>query len=370
MFQPQVQFTHSMARNLEKVEEMRRLIETIPVLPYWELAIRRDALVNTVHSTAAIEGNRLNRLEVERIIDAGRASAADRDSIEIKNLAYTMQELYGLAMEGVPADERLIRQMNRWVVEGVPAWETLTPGEYRKGQNYVQEAASGRTIYTPPNAGDVPELMAQLSDWCKFGQSGLSPVLKAGVAHLELVAIHPFWDGNGRTARALATYTMYLGGYHFRRFHSWETYLNADVRAYSSVIAASVGDNYYHTPRDYTPWLEYFTEALASTLEELRSEIEHLRFAWDAAYEAAARLGLDQAQVQALVHATYYGSVATESYGEAAGVSRATAYRHLRDLEQAGLLERVGRGRSTHYVPGHVLASTSLSRAPWPQVHK
>jgi cell filamentation protein, protein adenylyltransferase len=356
MFQPQVQFTHNIADSLSRIEEMRRLINTLAVLPHWELSIRREALVNTVHSTTAIEGNRLSREQVERIVDGMRPVADARDTAEVRNVIALMKELYGMAREEVPADERLIREMNRRVLDNVPG--ALNPGEYRRGQNYVQDNLTGGVVFTPPDQGDVPALMAGLSDWLKLEQTGLSPVLKAGVAHLELVAVHPFWDGNGRVGRALATYVMYSTGYDFRRFHSWETYLNADVKAYTSVIAASVGDH-YHAPRDYTPWLEYFTQALAVTLEGLRQEIESLRHAWDAAYAAASRLGLDQTQVHALIQAAFYGSVSTDAYREATGISRATAFRHLRELEGSGLIARVGRGRATHYVPAAVLLAPS-----------
>jgi len=356
MFQPEVQFTHNMADSLSRIEEMRRLIDTLAVLPHWELSIRREALVNTVHSTTAIEGNRLSREQVERILDGGKPSTDVRDTAEVRNLIALMKALYGLAKEDVPADERLIREMNLRVLDGVPG--ALNPGEYRRGQNYVQDSLTGGVVFTPPDQGDVPSLMARLSDWLKLGQTGLSPILKAGVAHLELVAIHPFWDGNGRVARALATYVMYATGYDFRRFHSWETYLNADIKSYTNALAASLGDAYYHTPRNYTPWLEYFTQALAVTLDGLRREIEALRHAWDAAYAAASRLGLDQTQVQALIHAAFYGSVSTDAYREATGISRATAFRHLRELEGSGLISRVGRGRATHYVPAPALLAT------------
>jgi Fic family protein len=353
MFQPQVQFTHNLADGLNRIEEMRRLIDTLAVLPHWELSIRREALVNTVHSTTAIEGNRLSREQVGRIVDGGRPAADARDTAEVRNVIALMKELYGMAREDVAADERLIREMNRRVLDGVPG--ALNAGEYRRGQNYVQDSLTSGVVFTPPDQGDVPSLMSRLSDWLKLEQTGLSPILKAGVAHLELVAIHPFWDGNGRVARALATYVMYATGYDFRRFHSWETYLNADIKAYTNALAASLGDHYYHTPRNYTPWLEYFTQALAVTLEDLRKEIEALRHAWDAAYAAASRLGLDQTQVQALMQAAFYGSVSTDAYREATGVSRATAFRHLRELEGSGLISRVGRGRATHYVPAPAL---------------
>lgn len=362
MFQPNIQLTHTIAANLETVEEMRRLIDTIPVLPSWEMRIRRDALVNTVYSTAAIEGNRLTRKQVERIFEGQKVAADERDATEIRNLIPLMDHLYHLALEDVALDEGLVRDINRRILDGVPGSELATPGQYRKGQNYVQEETTGKVIYTPPNQGDVPPLMARFAKWLQLEYLGISPILRAGIAHLELVAIHPFWDGNGRAARAVATYIMYRSGYTFRRFHSWETYLNADVKAYSSAIASSLGEQYGHQPRDYTPWLEYFTDALATTLEGLRKEIEALREAWDAAYAAGSKMGFDQTQVQALTFASYYGAVTTGIYMEVVGVSRATAYRHLKELEQAGLLRRTGRGRASIYVPATSVASIPVPR--------
>jgi cell filamentation protein, protein adenylyltransferase len=356
MFQPQIQFTYRQGSNLDKIEAFRKLVDTVPMLPYWEDEIRRDAFVRTVHSTAAIEGNQLSLEEVERIVDAMGAVAPDRDETEIRNLSGALRKLFGMASEGIPADERLIRQLNRWVLEDVPGSETQTPGEYRRGQNYVQDTRTGAVVYTPPDGGDVPGLMTSLSDWLRQGETGLHPVLAAGIAHLELVAVHPFWDGNGRTARAVATYVMYQNGYHFRRFHAWETYLYGNIRAYTDVLAASIGDNYY-AARDYSPWLEYFTDALASTLEDLRAGIQMIREACDVSYQAMSTHDVDLAQAQALVQATYRGQVTTETYGQAVRVSRATAYRHLDELARLGLLTRVGRGRASRYVPGPQLDS-------------
>src|SRR5207249_965087 len=105
MFEPQIQFTHNIANSLQKAEEIRRLINTIPVLPSWELAIRREALVNTVHSTAAIEGNRLSVEQVGRIVDEKGVAGADSDSVEIRNLRDLMYELLRFSLDAVPADE-------------------------------------------------------------------------------------------------------------------------------------------------------------------------------------------------------------------------------------------------------------------------
>ena len=231
----------------------------------------------------------------------------------------------------------------------------LNAGEYRQGQNYVQDSLTGGVVFTPPDQGDVPSLMARLSDWLKLEQTGLSPILKAGVAHLELVAIHPFWDGNGRVARALATYVMYATGYDFRRFHSWETYLNADIRSYTNALAASLGGDYYHTPRNYTPWLEYFTQALAVTLDGLRGRSRRCGTPGTRPSRPRPGCASTRRRRRRSCRRPSTAASARTPTATATGISRATAFRHLRELEGTGLIARVGRGRATHYVPAPAL---------------
>src|SRR5437867_13442874 len=103
MLQPQIQFTHDIANSLQSAEEIRRLINTIPVLPHWEIAIRREALARTVHSTAAIEGNRLSLEQVGRIVDKKGVAGGDRDSVEIRNLRDLMYELIRFSLDDVQA---------------------------------------------------------------------------------------------------------------------------------------------------------------------------------------------------------------------------------------------------------------------------
>ena len=275
MFQPQITFTIEMNRNLERIDKIRELINLVPIIPYWEAELQRTALVNTVHYSTKIEGNTLSLENVEKLLSGRKAQGSNKDKQEVANLQRVMEFANEVAMNrDIVLSENLIKQFNTDILRDIP--DSRTIGEYRTGQNYIQNKATGEIIFTPPVAWDVPELMHDFVLWFSSGQRGLSPILQAGVGHLELAAIHPFWDGNGRTARALSTFIMYRGGYNLRRLFSWEECVGRNMESYHQAIKASLGDRY---GRQYnaTPWLEYFTGAIAESLEKLRDKIEKLK---------------------------------------------------------------------------------------------
>ena len=97
----------------------------------------------------------------------------------------------------------------------------------------VKNAQTGQITYTPPPAAEVPYLMEDLINWINSAEGKeIHPIIKAGIVHYELARIHPFVDGNGRVARAVATLVMFLDGYDIRRFFSLEEYFDNDPMNY------------------------------------------------------------------------------------------------------------------------------------------
>ena len=348
MFQPQITFTIEINRNLERIDKIRELINLVPILPYWEAELQRTALVNTVHYSTKIEGNTLSLENVEKLLSNRKAQGSNKDKQEVANLQRVMEFVNEVAMNrDIVLSENLIKQFNTDILRDIP--DSRTIGEYRTGQNYIQNNITGEIMFTPPTAWDVPGLMHDFVEWFSSGQLGLSPVLQAGIGHLELVAIHPFWDGNGRTARALSTFIMYRGGYQLRRLFSWEECVGSNTESYHQAIRASLGDR-YGQQYNATPWLEYFTGAIAESLEKLRDKIEKLKLHMEEGYALGASLGLKPYQMQALLYIRLMGCVTTSTYMESTGVSRATAVRQLTKLVDLDLLRRDGKGRGVKYV--------------------
>ena len=352
MFEPRIPFTSSITGDLQRIESIRNLINLIPIMPHWESELRRTALINTVHYSTKIEGNILNREGVERLLAGHRVAGSEKDKQEVANLKQVMDFVHDISLDpSLPLSERLIKQINTYVLRDVPGASNI--GDYRTGQNYIVDNKTGTVIFTPPPFMDVPKSMGELVEWLNQSKLGLSPILQAGVTHLELAAIHPFWDGNGRTARALATLILYRGGYELRRLFSWEEYVGTHIETYHQAIKKSCGDR-YGDKYDLTPWLEYFCSTIANSLEKLRNHLEERKKYWDEGYTLGAKFSLKPYQIQALYYVFHFGDVTTSTYIQATGVSRATAVRHLAKLVNMGSLKVSGKGRAAKYVLGPV----------------
>lgn len=175
------------------------------------------------------------------------------------------------AAKKIPFTEELIRRLHALIKEGARA----KPTPYRDGQNAIRDSASGTIIYLPPEAKDVPALMAALAEWVhRAEKDGLPVPLIAGLAHYQFVTIHPYYDGNGRTARLLATFILHRGGYGLNGFFSLEEHHARDLGGYYRSLAVHPHHNYYEGrwDADLTPWLEYFAKTLAGVFSAAKDE--------------------------------------------------------------------------------------------------
>lgn len=146
---------------------------------------------------------------------------------------------------------------------------------YRDGQNVIRDTAGG-IVYLPPEAKDVPALMAELVSWIQANDKELPVAVVAGIAHYQFVTIHPFYDGNGRTARALATWILYRGGYDLGRLYALEEIYASDLNGYYEALVTDPHHNYYdgRATADMTSWLTYFLRGMASIFEMISREVQ------------------------------------------------------------------------------------------------
>ena len=139
----------------------------------------------------------------------------------------------------------------------------------------IRDSESGAIVYLPPEAKDVPSLMAALVEWVQQAEAERipSPVI-AGLVHYQFVTIHPYYDGNGRTARLLATFLLHRGGYGLNGLFSLEERHAQDLAAYYQSLAVHPHHNYYEgrADADLTPWLAYFLATLAAVFTSAKGE--------------------------------------------------------------------------------------------------
>jgi Fic family protein len=261
---PRWSYNDRIARSLMDIAMASAAVEQHAWSPVVEEEIRFRARLRSTHFSTRIEGNRLTLNEAEQVVRDRRVQFAgrQRDVKEVDNYWHAMLQVESWGRSKAPVSEEMIRKLHALVENG----PRRRPTPYRTQQNVVSDSGSGRIVYMPPEAKDVPVLMAELVDWIHQAErNDVPPPIIAGLAHYQFVTIHPFVDGNGRTARLLATLILHRGELGLRGFFSLEEYHARDITTYYDQLQTHEHHNYYESREhvDLTPWVEYFTRAVA-----------------------------------------------------------------------------------------------------------
>ena len=261
----------------------------------------------------------------------------ERDVREVRNYWNALLREEEWAARQTPLTEDLIRQLHALVEKG----PRTKPTPYRDGQNVIREAAAGSLIYMPPEAKDVPGLMAALVAWVgRAEKENLPAPLIAALIHYQFVTIHPYYDGNGRTARLLATFILHRGGYGLSGFFSLEEHHARDLDAYYHSLAVHPHHNYYEgrAEADLTAWLEYFMSTLKDVFVAAREEALSLAEQGVQVEPEEMRL-LDHRARVVLAFFNRTDRITTHQVAQALGLSARMARVLLHDWVDAGWLD-------------------------------
>jgi len=274
IWKPQYQVTTDMVRCLMDIEAIRTKIGQTALITAVEAKLRHQARLHATHYSTRIEGNRLTLAETEQAIQDRKVGfqGRERDVLEVKYYWDALLKVEAWAAIKRPLTENLIRRLHGWVEHGPRS----RPTPFRDGQNVIRDSASGVIVYMPPEASDVPRLMNELVNWVSWAEKTGVPVsLVAGLLHYQFVTIHPYYDGNGRTARLLATFILQRGGYGLQGFFSLEEFHARDLLAYYRALATHPHHNYYEgrANADLTSWMNYFLSTLADAFGEVRDSV-------------------------------------------------------------------------------------------------
>jgi len=261
---PNYTISPTIATALMAIEGAKAVVAHTPLSPAVEARLRERARLRSTHYSTYIEGNRLTLAETREAVERREVTfhGRERDVAEVRQYWQALLRVEEWAAKMLPLSEELICRLHALVEYGPRA----KPTPYRDGQNAIRDSRTGALIYLPPEARDVPTLMGSMVRWVQAAErTGLPVPLIAGLAHYQFVTIHPFYDGNGRTARLLATFLLHRGGYGLNGFFSLEEHHARDLDAYYRALAAHPHHNYYfgRAEAELTAWLEYFTSLLA-----------------------------------------------------------------------------------------------------------
>lgn len=278
IWKPIYNITSAIARSLMEIESARAVVENTLLTPVIALELRNKARMKSTHYSTRIEGNKLTLKQAEQAIRQKRIKfhGRERDVSEVRNYWNALLRTEDWAAQKMPLTENLIRRLHVLVEKGVRA----KPTPYRTGQNAVRDSVSNAIVYLPPVAKDVPKLMSELAGWVKYAEKSKLPIpIIAGLLHYQFVTIHPYYDGNGRTARLLATFILQRDGYGLNGFFSLEEHHARELESYYNALTVNAGHNYYEgrNKADLTPWVEYFIVLLSKVFSEAKEET--LRYA-------------------------------------------------------------------------------------------
>ncbi len=268
-FKPQYTITPSIARNLLRIETAKEQVKHMPLTVHVLTSLRESMQLKATHYSTMIEGNQLTVAQVEQIIKHEKKFIGrKREEQEVKGYYCALHHVEQWALRKRTITQKLIQTIHALVMAGGKS--QVKPEPYRDGQNVIRNSTNKAIVYMPPEARDVPGLMAGLVQWLTNTTNTPYPLV-AGIAHYQFATIHPYYDGNGRTARLLTTFLLHKTGYDLKGLYSLEEYYAHDLNAYYDALSIGPSHNYYEgrADADITPWLTYFIEGMATSFEHV-----------------------------------------------------------------------------------------------------
>ncbi len=325
MYQPHYTITETLLARISEAEALRTKIQTAPVQVAWLETIRLDSLVRRAHFSTAIEGNPLTLPEVEALAGAKKVDVKDKAKREVLNYLAALRWI-ARQPEKAPATEAAVLKLHRIIMAGL--LEPKLVGAYKVSANVIMSA--GQVVYRPPGPQAAKPGTRALIEWLEGQGKSTHPIVASACAHYEMARLHPFRDGNGRVARALATWVLYHRDFDTQHLFAVDQYFKEDHEGYYQAL-----QRVHKEDDELTPWLEYVALAVLETLGRTYRRIEHL-----ALPRSAKGLSLTRQQERLLLELQGKRGLTVAELQRLLGVERVQVYRVLRPLVKKRILEK------------------------------
>lgn len=340
MYKPSYTITNDILTYVSFAEAAKSMIENAALVPSWERSFRNQALVRTVHHSTAIEGNALDINQAKRLV-AGESieSVRLRDVKEISNYRDVVGFISGIEDKYVTIG--LLLDIHKRLGSKILPDEYL--GVFRDKKVVIVNSTSGEVVFDAPDPDEIKYEIDELIKWDEGSNGIIHPLIKAGILHYELVRIHPYIDLNGRTARILATWSLYRDGYDIRKFFSLEEYYDQNPKLYyESLDSAHEGD--------LTNWLSYFTRGVAEEFERIKTKV--LGLSRDRKLRSKlGQVALNERQVSIITFFEQKDELKNPDFVELfPNISDDTILRDLKDLIDKGIIKKLGRTKGAKYI--------------------
>ncbi len=328
------------------------LADFLRVPKRWDGLLRRTATARAIQGSNTIEGYTVSDEDAVAAVDDEPPLTAD-EATWAEIVAYRRVLTYVLQVATEPGfviDEAVLRSMHFMLLEHDLS---KTPGRYRTREILVRDEKRGVDVYEGPDGELVPDLMRALSRSLSAPGSD-DPLVRAAMAHLNLVMIHPFRDGNGRMARALQTMVLAQDQVIEPTFSSIEEWLGNNTQDYYDVLAAT-GRGSWHPENDATLWVKFNLRAHHVQAQTVRRRFDEAETQWRMIDDLIGGHKINERIGDALFDALLGLRVTRPSYVKLTGVDERTATRDLVLAADLGLLEARGERRGRYYLAGEPL---------------
>lgn len=335
-----------MLKGIASIEAAREIIENSPLIPYWERQFREDAVVRTAHHTTALEGNPLSLHEAREILTNEEHSVkAMRSEIqEVINYRNVINYIETIVKTSNHINEDHMNQIHSLVVDRIVPDNEVN--SYRSGWYGTKNSSTGEISFIAPDPEKVPDLVKGFFEWIG-SEDGLDthPILRAGIIIAEIARIHPYTDGNGRTARALGTASLYLDKYDIKRFFSLDEYYDQNSADYYSAI-----QTYREISDTLNAWLEFFIQGLDVELSRVKSRV--LEMSKDHRLrQEIGQVSLNDRQEEILKFIEENGAIRNQDWRDLfPNISDDTVLRDMKDLMDKGVIKKTGKTKAAQYI--------------------
>ncbi|MGV8057024.1 MAG: Fic family protein [Smithellaceae bacterium] len=346
MFKPKFKYTDHMIGLLTRIAAAREVILNAPLIPRWEISLRRDAIIRSAHSSTSIEGNNLSLEQVSDLAAGRKIMAQRKDKEEVLNYIRALEKLDTLPQKGA-ITETVIKKIQKMLTVNTLE-DSLDCGAYRSERNkyvVVGNRLTGEISFRPPANEELPGLMVDYIQWLNSDETRkLDPVVLAGIAHYEFVRIHPFVDGNGRTARVIAALILRVRGFDTKQFFCLDDYYDMDRSEYYKALRT------VHTQkRDLTRWLEYFVEGVAVSIDAVRERVARLSIE-RIRTKKKGQIALSERQMRIVESIHKNGKISVSDLAGMFKITRQAALKEIGKMVAMEVVRREGQARASYYV--------------------
>lgn len=353
MFEPKFTYTPKIVNELSKIERFYGQLLGEKLIPSLALALSQENQILATHHSTSIEGNPLTPKDVTNIV-LGEQIPTNKSEKEVTNYFAVLNSIFLLAKKYEPITTELTKKLHYELMKGLI---NKGLGEFRNGEVFIGHKTPEKIVvkHSPPfhKTGEIEKALQEIYTWLMESDS-LHPLIKAGILHHQFAYLHPFFDGNGRLARILASYYLLLKNYEVVKYFIMDDYYDIDRQQYSDKLHSADKAN-------RTEWLEYFLEGIAYSLQAAFTRIQSLKKGELEKLKGEKRILVTPREEEVLQIILEKKAIKTKDVQNTLSVTRQQAHALLHSLVKKELLTKFGKTKSSYYLLRQQKESSALA---------